>query len=299
MAWIAPSLVKGFPWRVRRYLSKTPWHPKRGGVHVCMAKTREQAETIRDMLNDNRIFIDRTKGVGVLSKEDAISFGVTGPLSRDITTAYPDAQAYFNQGLQMMYAFTIPNAVESFEEAQRQDPDCAMCFFGEAWARGPFLNGRMRPSNAPRAYEAIQTAIVLAEESGTPSERALINAMAIRYTEEEDADRRPQLDSMYSRAMAEIYQDFPDDLDVGTLYAESLILLDPVRANYRLGDLSVQRFHRVLEAVLAKDINHPYSDDVECGGCTCNEDQSSDGITDLAVGAEGDDAGGSRRFGLG
>ncbi len=132
-----------------------------------------------------------------------------------------------------------------------------MCFFGEAWSRGPFLNGRMRPSNAPLAYEAIQTAIVLAEESGTPSERALINAMALRYLEEEDADRRPQLDSMYSRAMAEIYQDFPDDLDVGTLYAESLILLDPVRANYRLGDPSVQKFHRVLEAVLAKDINHP------------------------------------------
>ena len=187
----------------------------------------------------------------------ALLAAVTGPLTRDITTAYPDAQAYFNQGLQMMYAFTIPNALESFEEAQRRDPDCAMCFFGEAWSRGPFLNGRMRPSNAPLAYQAIQTAIVLAEESGTPSERALINAMALRYTEEEDADRRPQLDSMYSRAMAEIYQDFPYDLDVGTLYAESLILLDPVRANYRLGDPSVQKFHRVLEAVLARDINHP------------------------------------------
>ena len=189
--------------------------------------------------------------------EVALLTAVTGPLTRDITTAYPDAQAYFNQGLQMMYAFTIPNALESFEEAQRRDPDCAMCFFGEAWSRGPFLNGRMRPSNAPLAFEAIQKAIVLAEESGTPSERALINAMALRYTEEEDADRRPQLDSMYSRAMAEIYEDFPDDLDVGTLYAESLILLDPVRANYRLGDPSVQKFHRVLEAVLAKDINHP------------------------------------------
>jgi len=182
---------------------------------------------------------------------------VTGPLHRDITTAFPDAQAFFDQGLQMMYAFTIPNAVESFEEAQRRDPDCAMCFFGEAWSRGPFLNGRMRPSNAPLAYEAIQTAIVLAEESGTPSERALINAMAIRYTEEEDADRRPQLDSLYSQAMAQVYQEFPYDLDVGTLYAESLILLNPTRAEYRLGNPSVQKFHAVLEAVLAQDINHP------------------------------------------
>ena len=189
--------------------------------------------------------------------EVALLTAVTGPLSRGITTAYPDAQAYFDQGLQMMYAFTIDKGLDSFVEAQRRDSDCAMCYFGEAWARGPFLNGRMRPSNAPLAFEAIQTAIVLAEESATPVERALINAMALRYTEEEDADRRPQLDSMYARAMEEVYQDFPDDLDVGTLYAESLILLDPTRANYRLGDPSVQRFHAVLEAVLERDITHP------------------------------------------
>ncbi|HAD75381.1 MAG TPA: hypothetical protein DCG16_06330, partial [Gemmatimonadetes bacterium] len=189
--------------------------------------------------------------------EVALLTAVTGPLSRDITTAYPNAQAYFDQGLQMMYAFTIDKGLDSFVEAQRLDPDCAMCYFGEAWARGPFLNGRMRPSNAPLAFEAIQKAIVLAEESATPVERALINAMALRYTEEEDADSRPQLDSMYARAMAEVYQDFPDDLDVGTLYAESLILLDPTRANYRLGNPSVQRFHAVLEAVLERDITHP------------------------------------------
>ncbi len=189
--------------------------------------------------------------------EVRILSAVLGPLTRDITTAYPDAQAFFDQGLQMMFAFTIPNALESFQEAERRDPDCAMCYFGEAWARGPFLNGRMRPSNAPLAYAAIRKAIVLAEEAATPAERGLINAMALRYTEEEDADLRPRLDSIYSRAMAELYQDFPDDLDIATLYAESLILLNPTRANYRLGDPFVQSFHRVLEAVLAKDITHP------------------------------------------
>ena len=182
---------------------------------------------------------------------------VLGPLTRDVTTAYPSAQEYFDQGVQMMYAFTLPTAVASFEEAQRQDPDCAMCYFGEAWARGPFLNGRMLPSNAPLAFEAIQKAMLLAEEAATPVERALIEAMALRYTQEEDAERRPQLDSLYSRAMSEIYRDYPNDLDVGTLYAESLILLDPTRANYRLGDPSVQKFHAVLEAVLEQDILHP------------------------------------------
>ena len=184
---------------------------------------------------------------------------VLGPLTRGITTDSPGAQAYYKQGLQMKYAFTLPAAVASFVEAQRQDPECAMCYFGEAWARGPFLNGGMQAANAPLAFEAIQKAIDLPEASGTPVERALIEAMALRYTEEEDEDRRPQLDSAYAQAMADVYRAYPDDLDVGTLYAESLMLLDTRRALYRLDDPAVQRFHAVLEEVLAKDITHPGS----------------------------------------
>ncbi len=182
---------------------------------------------------------------------------VLGPHSRDITTDSPAARAFFTQGMQMMYAFTLPAAVASFEEAQRQDPDCAMCYFGEAWARGPFLNGGMQAQNAPEAFASIQRALDLSEEAASPVERALIEAMALRYTEEEVEERRPQLDSAYARAMAEIYRAYPDDLDVGTLYAESLMLLDPRRALYRLGDPSVQRFHTVLEDVLSKNMAHP------------------------------------------
>ena len=182
---------------------------------------------------------------------------VLGPITRDISTDSPAAQAYFTQGLQMMYAFTLPAGVASFEESQRQDPSCAMCYFGEAWARGPYLNGEMQAVNAPEAFEAIQTALDLSEEDATPVERALIEAMSLRYMEEEDEDLRPQLDSAYAQAMGDLYRAYPDDLYVGTFYAESLMLLDPRRALYRLGDPSVQRFHEVLEDVLAKDLTHP------------------------------------------
>ena len=198
---------------------------------------------------------------------------VLGPLDREITTDSPSAQAYYRQGMQMMYAFTLPAAVASFEEAQRQDPSCAMCYFGEAWSRGPFLNGRMQAQNAPEAFEAIQRALDLAEAEGaTPVERALIEAMSLRYTEEEDEARRPQLDSMYSRAMAEVYRAFPDDLDVGTMYAESIMLLNPTRAQYRMGDPFVQSFHRILEDVLAKDITHPGSCHLYVHGTEATED---------------------------
>ena len=198
---------------------------------------------------------------------------VLGPLDREITTDSPAAQAYYRQGMQLMYAFTLPAALASFEEAQRQDPECAMCYFGEAWARGPFLNGRMQAQNAPEAFEAIQRALDLAEETGaTPVERALIEAMSLRYTEEEDEARRPQLDSLYSRTMADVYRAFPDDLDVGTMYAESIMLLNPTRAQYRLGDSFVQSFHRILEDVLSKDITHPGACHLYVHGTEATED---------------------------
>jgi tetratricopeptide (TPR) repeat protein len=182
---------------------------------------------------------------------------VTGEFSRKIDTASPLAQAYFDQGMQMVYAFTYPVAIRSFEEAQRQDPSCAMCFWGEAQARGPFLNSRMTESNAGPAYEAAQKALALVDETEDPVEKALIRAMSIRYAEVHDQEYRAELDSAYSQAMAEVYRAYPNDLDVGALYAESIMLLNTERAFYVSTDPFVQSFHGILENVLAKDITHP------------------------------------------
>jgi len=182
---------------------------------------------------------------------------VTGDYTRTIDTDAPLAQAYFDQGMQMVYAFTLPVAIRSFEEAQRQDPDCAVCFWGEAKARGPFLNGRLTNANAGPAYEAAQRALSLIEQTDDPMEKALIRAMSIRYTPEHDPDTRAALDSAYTRAMSEVYSLYPEDLDVGTLYAEALMLLNTRRGAYEASDPYVQSFHTVLEDVLEKDINHP------------------------------------------
>jgi tetratricopeptide (TPR) repeat protein len=182
---------------------------------------------------------------------------VTGDFSRPIETASPLAQRYFDQGMQMVYAFTYPVAIRSFQEAQRQDPDCAMCFWGEAQARGPFLNSRMTDANAGPAYEAAQHALMLIDETDDPVEKALIRAMSIRYAEQHTEENRAGLDSAYSQAMAEIYRAYPRDLDVGALYAESLMLLNTDRAMYRVTDPFVRSFHSVLENVLGQDISHP------------------------------------------
>ena len=182
---------------------------------------------------------------------------VTGDFTRPVDTESQLAQAYFDQGMQMVYAFTYPVAIRSFEEAQRQDPNCAMCFWGEAQARGPFLNSRMTDANAPLAYEAAQHALSLVDQTDDPLEQALIRAMSIRYAEVHTDENRAPLDSAYSQAMFEVHQAYPEDVDVGALYAESLMLLNTARWGYETSDPFVQTIHSTLEDVLEDDITHP------------------------------------------
>ena len=182
-----------------------------------------------------------------------------GPFSRTITTDSNETQAFFNQGIQLMYSFTLMDAARSFREAQLRDPDCAMCYFGEAWAWGPYMNGPMGVGALPRAQAAIEKALELAPDHASRIERELIDAMAVRYVGR--TDRTPQLavDTVYSDAMARVYYANKADLDVGYLFAESLMLLEPRRGNWDLERREIQRIHQALEEILAKDIRHPGS----------------------------------------
>jgi tetratricopeptide (TPR) repeat protein len=181
-----------------------------------------------------------------------------GDLSRRVDTDDATAQAYFDQGLQLMYAFAVEEGRRSFQAASAADPGCAMCAWGEAWAWGPYLNGPMSPEDEPRANEAARRASALAREGGvSPVERSLIDAMTVRYAPEPDADGRAARDSAYARAMARVYEEHPGDLEAGTLYGESLMLLEPRRGVWPLDRPSVQRIHRVLEETLARDLSHP------------------------------------------
>src|SRR5438128_1570305 len=51
-----------------------------------------------------------------------------------VTTGVPQAQAFFNNGMQLAHAFAHTAAIAAFTEAVRLDPACAMCLWGEAWA---------------------------------------------------------------------------------------------------------------------------------------------------------------------
>jgi tetratricopeptide (TPR) repeat protein len=179
-----------------------------------------------------------------------------GPYTRPITTTSKEAQAFFDQGVQLLYSFTPGDAVRSFREAQKRDPGCAMCHFGEAWAWGPYLNGPMSPNAAPRAHAAIQRAMQL-RATASDVERTLIEAQALRYRPAYDSATHFRAAAEYADAMARAYAKYPNDLDVGTLYAESLMLLEPRRGIWDPAKPAVHRIHQVLEEILAKDVNHP------------------------------------------
>ena len=182
---------------------------------------------------------------------------VFGSYSRRITTATPAAQEAFDRGVQLMYVFTPRDAAKEFRIALRADPACAMCAWGEAWSLGAYLNEPMPPANAPLAYAAAALADSLGRSSATATERALIAALRTRYTPTHDSSTRRALDSTYAEQMRVVAEAHPDDLDVATLYAEALMLLEPRRGMNDTARASMRRVLGVLESVLARDIRHP------------------------------------------
>lgn len=148
-----------------------------------------------------------------------------GTLAFPITTRNARAQAYFNQGMRLSFGFNHAEAQRAFREAQKLDPNCAACFWGEALILGPNINVPMMPeANAP-ALAALEKAVALADRAG-PKERALIEALQKRYSADPKADRAA-LDAAYADAMKQVAARFPADDTVRTLYVESAMDTQP------------------------------------------------------------------------
>ncbi|MGK7921881.1 MAG: tetratricopeptide repeat protein, partial [Trichodesmium sp.] len=137
------------------------------------------------------------------------------------------------------------------------DSNCAMCYWGIALSQGPNINAPMNQESIPTTYQAIQKAQKLSPKT-TSIEQAYINSLSQRYSEENLENRQP-LDMAYANAMRELSQQYPDDLDAATLFAESLMDLMPWnywKANGEPQPLT-NEVVKTLEFVLAKNPNHP------------------------------------------
>jgi tetratricopeptide (TPR) repeat protein len=181
-----------------------------------------------------------------------------GSITYKITTANERAQAYFDQGLRLAYAFNHGEAQRAFRMGQKLDPDCAMCFWGEALVLGPNINLPMPEDAVAPAYAAAQKAKALAANA-SPRERALIGALAARYGSDPKADRAP-FDAAYAAEMAKVATQFPDDDEITTLYAEAVMDLSPWdywKPGGREPNPQSAPIVPTLERVLARNPNHP------------------------------------------
>ena len=179
-----------------------------------------------------------------------------GSHAHAITTASPEAQKYFDQGMRLSYAFNHGEAIRAFKQAIALDASCAMCYWGVAFALGPNINAPITEPAAIEGYQAIEQAKKLAPNV-SERERAYIDALSKRYVADPRA-ARPPLDAAYADAMRDLARRFPDDLDAATLFAQSL--MDTAPWNYWNLDGTPRAFTNevlgALESVLKRQPDH-------------------------------------------
>jgi tetratricopeptide (TPR) repeat protein len=185
-------------------------------------------------------------------------FDDLGRYHRAITTTSPRAQAYFDQGLRLVYGFNHHEAQAAFREAARLDPACAMCAWGVALTYGSNYNSPTDAEREQGALSAVNQARTLAAAAATERERALIGALATRHSARPGVDRAG-LDRAYADAMRDVSRRFPDDLDAATLLADALMNLRPWSLWTPEGapQPGTEEIVVTLERVLAAEPMHP------------------------------------------
>jgi tetratricopeptide (TPR) repeat protein len=173
-----------------------------------------------------------------------------------ISTKSVGAQRYFDQGMKLSYAFNHAEAIRSFQQGAALDPQCAMCYWGIAYALGPNINAPITEEAAKAAWAAIGQARGTAS-GASEKERAFIEALATRYTADPKAER-PPLDKAYAEAMRDLTKRYPDDLEAATLFAQSL--MDTAPWNYWDKEGKPREFTgdviAALESVLRRQSDH-------------------------------------------
>jgi tetratricopeptide (TPR) repeat protein len=184
--------------------------------------------------------------------------GGLGPVHHWISTKNPVAQRAFDEGLAYLYGFNHDEAAKAFKRAADADPECAMALWGQALVMGPNYNlPDVDPQAQLEAFKLVTLAKQRAAGRATQQERDYIDTLATRYSDDPKADFK-QLQVRYSTAMGQLARKYPDDLDAATLYAESLMNLNPWKL-YTLDGLPQPGADTVvatLESVLERNANH-------------------------------------------
>ena len=171
-----------------------------------------------------------------------------------VDTDSPLAQAWFDYGVKLRWAFQHTESVRAFQKARLLDPDCGMCAWGEAWALGPNLNGGGNDDDSRRAaLKAARDARRLARDA-TPMQRQMIDALVQRYSGRENTrDRR------FAEGMDRIARANPDDVAAAAITADAwMIKVDEWwDDDGKAADPGITRAMGLLEHALARSPDDP------------------------------------------
>ena len=182
-----------------------------------------------------------------------------GDVRRVVSTSSPQAQAWFDQGFNLLYGFNHEGASMSFLEATKYDPECAMAWWGVACANGPNINDpMMSPYEESAAYTAANRALELIETETSPANQALIKALEGRYVYPNPADRA-ELDMAYADRLRAIHAKMPYDLDLAAITAEAIMNTQPWEYWNPDGTPkgACEEFRGIVEDMIRLDPNHP------------------------------------------
>ncbi|CAN5318990.1 hypothetical protein BH10PSE3_BH10PSE3_41630 [soil metagenome] len=136
-----------------------------------------------------------------------------------VDTANPQAQAWFDHGVRLRWAFEHSESVRAFRKARQLDPECGMCAWGEAWAIGPNLNGGGNDAaSLATGLKVAREAQALAADAD-PAQRQMIDALVERYS-----GREKTRAVRFARAMDAIAARDPDNVSVSSIAADAWML---------------------------------------------------------------------------
>jgi hypothetical protein len=164
-----------------------------------------------------------------------------------IKTANPEAQAYFDNGMQLAHAFAHAAATGAFKRAEQLDPTCALCVWGEAWSRGPTINYPIEKAEQSDLIALADKAAVLGADA-PPEERALIAALQKRY---HDGGGSGRGDDAFARAMDDLAKAYPTDNEVAVMTADAWM----IPAAHRNNRDHLDRAMALLEGALQRSPN--------------------------------------------
>jgi tetratricopeptide (TPR) repeat protein len=155
------------------------------------------------------------------------------------------AQQDFIRGVLLLHSFEYGYAADAFKAAQEIDPDFAMAYWGEAMTyTHPVWNEKDPESARAALARYAPTPAARAARAPTDRERAYMEAVDVLYGD----GPKEVLDTLYSRAMADLAEDYPNDLEAQTFYALSLLGLSQGDRNVptymEAGALALAAFHK-------------------------------------------------------